>query len=359
MNNMSKNKKITNLKKSSIIVLVIASIGFLSLFFQQELEDNKKCEQSNECKLSLCDCKCYRAGQTPEVLENKVCGINCQEIHEVFGCKCKNNKCSEVKPIKVAAFNIQIFGKTKREKDDVMDVLKRIAQEFDIMLVQEIRDVKEETAPYYLQKINEAAGYQKYAFQRSERLGRGSSKEAYAYFYNTDEIEFIEGSAYVYNDINDVFQREPYIASFKSGNFDFTLAGIHVKPDDADSEIGHLADVVDSILVKDPNEKDIIVMGDFNADGSYFDENDNINPFKFSKYHWAITNNMDTMTKTDWTYDRIVMMNATLSYEYMSNSAAVFYFDKEYALNEEKLVLEVSDHYPIYAKFRTDLIDDD
>ena len=261
--------------------------------------------------------------------------------------------------IRIAAFNIQIFGKTKREKEEVMDVLKKIAQEFDIMLVQEIRDAKEETIPYYHQKINEAVGYEKYAFKRSERLGRSSSKEAYAYFYNTDKVEFIENSDYVYNDVNDVFEREPYISSFRSGNFDFTLVGIHVKPDDADSEIGHLADVVDSILAENPNEKDIIVMGDFIADGSYFDEDNDTNPFKASRFHWVVTNEMDTMTKTDWTYDRMVMMESTLDYEYIDNSAEVFYFDKKYGIDDETFVWTVSDHYPVYADFRTDLSDDD
>jgi hypothetical protein len=68
---------------------------------------------------------------------------------------------------------------------------------------------------------------------------------------------------------------------------------------------------------------------------------------------------MDTMVRTDWTYDRMVMMNATLDYEYVSGSAAVFYFGTEYGISDENLVCNVSDHYPIYAKFRTDLADDD
>jgi endonuclease/exonuclease/phosphatase family metal-dependent hydrolase len=261
--------------------------------------------------------------------------------------------------LKVAAFNIQVFGKTKREKEDVMDILKKIAQEFDIMLVQEIRDAEDETASYYCQKINEAAGYHKYDFIESERLGRSSSKEAYAYFYNADRVQLIEGSQYVYNDTYDIFEREPYIASFRSGNFDFTLVGIHTKPEDANSEIGHLADVVTSILAENPSEKDIIVMGDFNADGSYFDEDSNSNPFKSSEFHWVVTNDMDTMTKTNWTYDRMVMMDSTFSYEYVENSAAVFYFDIEYGIGDEAFVWEVSDHYPIYACFKTDLTDDD
>lgn len=354
-----------NFKKRSIGVLITASIGLLYLFLQL---GHKECKQNNECELSLCDCRCYQTGQTPEFLEDKICEINCQEEYNISGCECRDNKCVEVviippnsnkSRIKIAAFNIEIFGKTKRAKENVMNVLIKIAQEFDIMLVQEIRDVKQETAPYYLQKINEAVGYEKYAFKRSERLGRSRVKEVYVYFYNTDKVEFIENSDYVYNDVNDVFEREPYIASFRSRNFDFVLVGIHVKPDDADSEIGHLANIVNLILAENPNEKDIIVMGDFNADGNYFDEGNDTNPFKASKFHWVITNDMDTMVETDNTYDRIVIMSSTLNYEYAEDSAEVFYFDEEYGIDDRELIEDVSDHYPIYADFKTDLPDDD
>lgn len=260
--------------------------------------------------------------------------------------------------IKIAAFNIQIFGKTKRQKDYVMDVLTNIAREFDIVFIQEIRDSREETAPYFLQKINEMEGA-KYKFIRSERLGRTTSKEAYAYFYNSGTVEFIEDSDYVYDDVDDVFEREPYTASFRSGNFDFTLVGIHTKPDDAYSEIGNLTYVVYSILSKNPNEKDVIILGDFNADGRYFDEDDFTNLFKASEFYWVITNDVDTMTTTDNTYDRMVLMNATYSYEYIKDSAGVFYFDTKYEISNSTLIEEISDHYPIYAEYETGLEDDD
>jgi endonuclease/exonuclease/phosphatase family metal-dependent hydrolase len=264
----------------------------------------------------------------------------------------------ESSSITIAAFNIQVFGRSKRQKDDVMNVLVNITREFDVVLIQEIRDSSEETIPYFLNEINEIEG-PKYAFVRSDRLGRTTSKEAYAYLYNTETVDFIEGSDYVYNDVDDVFEREPYIASFRSGNFDFTLVGIHTKPDDARLEIGNLTHVVNFALSENTVEKDIIVMGDFNADGRYFDENDLTNLFKTSKYYWVITNDMDTMTKTDYTYDRIVLMNTTYSYEYIEESSAVFYFDTEYEINNATLVESVSDHYPIYAEFKTDLTDDD
>lgn len=270
------------------------------------------------------------------------------------------NRTIEEEPsvIKIAAFNIQIFGKTKRQKDYIMDVLTNIVREFDIVFIQEIRDSREETAPYFLQKINEMEGA-KYNFVRSERLGRTTSKEAYAYFYNSETVEFIEDSDYVYDDVDDIFEREPYIASFRSDNFDFTLVGIHTKPDDAYSEIGNLTYVVYSVLSKNPNEKNVITLGDFNADGRYFDEDDFTNLFKASEFYWVITNDVDTMTTTDNTYDRIVLMNATYSYEYIKDSAGVFYFDIEYEISNSTLIKEISDHYPIYAEYETGLEDDD
>ena len=264
----------------------------------------------------------------------------------------------EGESIRIAAFNVQVFGKTKREKEDVMGYLALIAREFDVVLIQEIRDASGETAPSYLALINQAGG-PAYAYVESPRLGRTTSKEAYAYFYNTESVELIEGSERVYNDTGDVFEREPFIAGFRSGGFDFTLVGIHTKPDDAYNEIGNLTLVVQSILDGDPQEGDVIVLGDFNADGSYFDEGDTGNPLKDPAYFWVVADEADTMTKTDWTYDRMVMTNATHGWEYVEGSASVLYFDEEYGIEDPELVWAISDHYPIYAEFRTDLADDD
>jgi endonuclease/exonuclease/phosphatase family metal-dependent hydrolase len=264
----------------------------------------------------------------------------------------------EAETAKIAAFNIQVFGEAKSQKGDVMTVLAKIVREFDVVLIQEIRDASGQTIPNFVERINQIEG-PNYSFIISERLGRSTSKEAYAYVYNTEMVALIQGSDYVYSDVNDVFEREPYIASFKIGNFDFVLVGIHTKPDDAYNEIGNLTLVVSSIQTAKPNEKDIIVMGDFNADGAYFDEDDASNLFKASEYKWLMRNDMDTMVKTNYTYDRIVVLDATFNHEYNANTAQVFYFDQVYGLNNQTFVSEVSDHYPVFAQYKTNLIDDD
>jgi endonuclease/exonuclease/phosphatase family metal-dependent hydrolase len=268
------------------------------------------------------------------------------------------NQTSETQTTKIAAFNIQIFGKTKSDKPEVMVVLTNIVREFDIVLIQEIRDATEQTIPNFIQQINQANGVL-YSYIESPRLGRTTSKEAYAYIYNTQTVQFIQGSDYVYNDNNDVFEREPYIATFKIGNFDFTLAGIHTKPEDAYNEIGNLTTVISSIQTAKPNEKDIIVMGDFNADGSYYNEDDTSNPLKAPQYNWIITNNIDTTVKTDNTYDRIIILDTTLNHEYDAGTAQAFHFDQAYGLNNQTFVEEISDHYPVFAQYKTNLQDDD
>lgn len=257
--------------------------------------------------------------------------------------------------IEIAAFNIQIFGKTKRAKLDVMDVLAETVREFDVVLVQEIRDSTETTAQIFLDHINAMDG-PVYDFVRSERLGRSSSKEAYAYFFNTETVSYLDGTAHVWDDASDVFEREPHIASFSSGSFDFTLVGIHTKPDDAVNEIGNLTIIFDSL--KESTEQDIIALGDFNADGSYYDEDDMGKPLRGAQYQWVVANELDTMTKTDWTYDRIVMLDSTYSGEFISGSTQVYDFQTIYGLDQE-FIEDVSDHFPVYAEFRVDQPDDD
>jgi hypothetical protein len=161
---------------------------------------------------------------------------------------CPSEVSSGEPKIRVGSFNIQIFGEQKAANNQIMDVLTKIVEEYDVMLVQEIRDSGGTVASTYLEKINQAAGCPKFAFVQSPSLGKSSSKEAYAYFYNKTKVTEIND--YVYNNTDDKFEREPYIATFKSKNFDFTLVGIHTKPDAAGQEIADLNTVVSDTLAR-------------------------------------------------------------------------------------------------------------
>jgi len=46
-----------------------------------------------ECQMSLCDCSCYPAGMTPEERDGRLCGINCLGLFNITGCRLEGNAC--------------------------------------------------------------------------------------------------------------------------------------------------------------------------------------------------------------------------------------------------------------------------
>jgi endonuclease/exonuclease/phosphatase family metal-dependent hydrolase len=270
--------------------------------------------------------------------------------------KDKSNKNFTILPaksngtIKIASFNLQIFGVTKAGKSEVMDVLSKTIRNFDIVAVQEIRDASQTALPALRNVVNSIDGPQ-YDYIVGERLGRTTSKEQYAYLYNTQKIELI-GTPYTYPEPagNDMFHREPYVSEFKAknGHFDFVLINIHTDPDTTTQEINDLPKVVDDAKGRYQGEEDFIVMGDLNADCGYFDE-DGSSLLKSSDYLWVINNSIDTTTKaTNCTYDRIILTSQATS-DFTGNSG-LFRFDEAYNLNYDSTIA-VSDHYPVYAEF--------
>ena len=252
--------------------------------------------------------------------------------------------------LRLANFNIQVFGKTKAGKPEVMEIISKIIRNYDIVAIQEIRDASQTTMPKLKNIVNNEQEH-KYDFIISKRLGRTTSKEQYVYIYNTSKIELI-GLPYIYPEPsdNDMFHREPYIAYFKvkNGNFDFVLITIHTDPDEATQEINDLPEVVEYTKNAFQNESDFIILGDLNADCRYFDE-DGQSPLKSSDYYWVIDNSLDTTTKsTICTYDRIIITtSATTDY---TGESGVFRYDTAYNLTYEDTIA-VSDHYPVCAVF--------
>ena len=73
-------------------------------------------------------------------------------------------------------------------------------------------------------------------------LGRSSSKEQYAFLYDTAAIEVNRHSIYTVNDPDDLLHREPLVAMFRVRGpppqqaFTFVLVNIHTDPHEADTE---------------------------------------------------------------------------------------------------------------------------
>ena len=254
--------------------------------------------------------------------------------------------------IRVAAFNIQVFGAKKAQHAAVMTVISRIVRQFDVTAVQEVRDESGRAADALLERLNRGSGAP-WAMIVGPRLGRSESKEQYVIYYRPSVVAFVD-SFTVAN--RGRFERPPLVARFMAGAFDFRLVVAHIKPGDAAREMAALARV--ALAVADSNERDVILLGDFNADCGYFNERDETHPLRARRFHWIIENDARTAVRSGCTYDRIVLFPETFGHEYVPNSGRVFRYDSVFGIRR-RLVRAVSDHFPVFAEFSIAGPDDD
>lgn len=248
--------------------------------------------------------------------------------------------------IKIMSFNIQIFGASKMARPEAAWILADIVSKADIIAVQEVRSAGIDPVEQFMVLLPDT-----YKYVIGPRQGRSSSKEQYWVIYDASKITVLEEDSWP--DKDDIFERSPYAVYFKTnGAFDFILLNNHIQPGAAESEIRALPYVVTyyADLWKDP---DVLVVGDFNADGQYFDSSLLASIFPETEYKIIFTCEDTTLAKSRNTYDRFIITNTAL--EDFTGNFGVIRFDEAYNFNEYSISpVNVSDHYPIWAEFWTD-----
>ena len=251
--------------------------------------------------------------------------------------------------IKVASFNIQVFGQSKLGKAHVMNTLARVARNFDVIAIQEIRSKNEDVMPRFLELINSEGRH--YDFVIGERQGRTDSKEQYAFIFDRETIETDRAALYSVADPDGLLHRPPLVGWFRtrgpapSDAFTFSLVNIHTDPDEAEAEVNYLAQVFRKVRDEDGrNEDDVIILGDLNVDEAHLGQLK-----KVPGITWAIVGEKTNVRRTQQ-YDNIVF-HGTATREYTGRSG-VFDFLREYNLTSQE-ALEVSDHMPVWAEFRS------
>ena len=249
--------------------------------------------------------------------------------------------------IRVASFNVQVFGESKVQNAPVMDILARVARNFDIVAVQEIRAKSQDIIPFYVDQIN-AAG-RRYDYVIGERLGRSNSKEQYAFIFDTQSVEVDRLQLYTVADPDDLLHREPLVALFRVRGpppehaFTFTLVNVHVDPDEVQQEMNVLDDVFLAVRNDGRGEDDIIILGDFNTDDRNLGELGQVSGIV------PVIAGMPTNTRGTNQYDNILFVSqATREF---TGRGGVFDFMREYNLSLDQ-ALQVSDHLPVWAEFR-------
>ncbi|XP_033934241.1 deoxyribonuclease-1-like isoform X2 [Pseudochaenichthys georgianus] len=276
----------------------------------------------------------------------------------------------------IGAFNIQQFGDKKSRNKDVMDIIKEIVLRYDIILIQEVLDPDWEVTNRLMDLVNN--GSPQFANISSAPLGPGRHKERYLFLYRVQTVS-VKGSfqyfpyRYSYrlahsqrwSEIH-VFERPPFVVKFSSTETDveeFVLIPIHTSPRTAaeaarqykQSTVGELQSL-DNVVNEAKSlwhNNNIMVLGDFNAAGTYVRRDDfwNIPLFTNNNFHWLIDDDVNTVVSgSQKAYDRIVV-TTDLNDGVVPCSADVFNFKNTYGLTQGQ-TLAVSDHFPVEVELR-------
>ncbi|XP_054833429.1 deoxyribonuclease gamma [Eublepharis macularius] len=255
--------------------------------------------------------------------------------------------------LQICSFNVRSFGESKRTQPGVLDVVVKVISRCDIMLLMEIKDNSNRICPFLLEKLNSQT-QDEYSYVVSNRLGRKSYKEQYAFFYRLKMVTVKR--TYQYPDLQpgdeDALSREPFVVWFYSSKAvakEFVIIPLHTTPERAVREIDELYDVYLDVkrLWKSEN---FIFMGDFNAGCGYVARKHwkNIRLRNHTEFVWLIDDKSDTTVRvsTHCPYDRIVLCGDKLVSATVPNSANIFDFQASFSMTEEQ-ALAVSDHFPI------------
>lgn len=229
--------------------------------------------------------------------------------------------------IRIGSWNLCNFSK-KRKLEDIAE----IAQSFDLLAIQEVRD--EDCVINLCKMIN--YNYRISAAECSTETSAhqsGKRKERYAFIWNyrvelIDEPELVCAGKY--------FVRSPFTGYFRGDKLDFILSTIHVvwgKASDRQLEISHIQELLDQIVVAAGGERDILLCGDFNTPPE--------------KFH--LSKNWCPLIKMPTTAARKVGGKGS-RYDNIWLTSNTNVIDEGVIMN----ALKLSDHYPIFVVLKSD-----
>jgi hypothetical protein len=238
------------------------------------------------------------------------------------------------KSITIAAWNLQAFGESKAKNSSLLIGYSSIIKKYDIVFVQEIRDENGSAFANLCSLLSE------YDCITSSRAGRTSIKEEYGVIVKKDKVSIVQFIDFNPDPLNR-WERPPLLVEIKGSHSNSSIVWIyvlHAKPSDAANEVKKLEELVRSNNYNGLswNLSNLIILGDLNADCSFFDTN---NKTVFLDWKWIIKDDEDTTTgKSNCAYDRILMNEPAYS-KYLG-----------YGI-DKNVTIEMSDHYLIWVNY--------
>ena len=228
------------------------------------------------------------------------------------------------KNIKIIAWNLENFGSTKLKNEIILEKIKEIISDYDVIMLSELEQSSCDKDSYCEMKKYFENNYPDYQFFMSHNLGLNENnnrgKEQYGFLVKNDlDVEFNNfDNSYKY------FSRPPSFIYLKNKNI--FIATVHLSFSNSENEVKYLDTFFQSI------NGDLVLLGDLNICNPK-----SINGEKIRiNYNWLLDDYDNTNIANCCAYDRIVTKKS---------------FDKwseaDILRNEDILFYNISDHFPI------------
>ena len=272
--------------------------------------------------------------------------------------------------INLATWNIREFGKRPR-REASLHFIAEIMYQFDLIAITELRENISDLA----RVMNIMGPYWRVVFS-DFTPDRGGNKERMAYLYDKRAVTFTGLAAEAdaprkknrqtgeYISQFD-WWRSPFIASFRSGNFDFVVITAHIRwgrhQRDRIQPLKLLAEWIDARRRSTHTvDDDIILLGDFNIPSTHDELYRAITSKGLRAPTAILQETIGSNLRRNRRYDQI--FHYPLYQETLTNQGGVldFYRDDHQALYPETsmskhaFTFELSDHLPLWVQINVD-----
>jgi len=247
--------------------------------------------------------------------------------------------------VNICSWNLLNFGKSKSDAE--IDFIANTIKDFDIVMIQEVV-AKDPGGAQAVGRLGEALNRKgaKWEYRISDiTSGENSYKrERYAFLWKPSRVKLV-GKPWLEVKYQAEIDREPFYATFKVGDKEFTLANFHAitKSKQPETEVKYF-----KYLPEEYPDLNIIFCGDFNLPESHTV----FNPLKKMGYQAALTNQKTSLKQACVNddclaseYDNFFYNSDKISF----TSSGIISFYKTFP--DLKEARKISDHVPITFRF--------
>lgn len=264
--------------------------------------------------------------------------------------------------ITIATWNIREFGKKARSKAAIHYIAEIIGQ-FDVVAITEVRD-----NPRDLERVLRVLGpYWSVVFS-DYSADAGGNRERMAYVFDKRAVVFTGLASEANPPRKKVggeylpkisWWRSPFMASFRSGNFDFILISAHIRwGSGTAARVGPLQELANWIhkrrREKHVFDKDIILLGDFNIPSRRSSTFEAITSKGLRAPKALLAGDFGTNLARDKRYDQILHYPTDLEYFTDRGGVVDFYSPNHRSLipdiTKREFTYQLSDHLPLWIQ---------